>query len=115
MRSWTGAPAAPVGPSAASGCGALTAAASACVELVRGAPLLRAARAGSADVAAQLGGLSAGKLHAADLAADALARALGAAAGEQAELKTGESRVLVAMSGGVDSAVAPLLSEGEGP
>ena len=71
----------------ASGCGALTAAASACVDLVRGAPLLDAARVGSADVAAELGGLSAGKLHAADLAADALARALGAAAVGQAELE----------------------------
>jgi len=71
----------------ASGCGALTAAASACVELVRGAPMLDAARVGSADVAAELGGLSAGKLHAADLAADALARALGAAAVAQAEVE----------------------------
>jgi tRNA-specific 2-thiouridylase len=96
----------------ASGCGALTAAASACVELVRGANLLDAARVGSADVAAELGGLSAGKLHAADLAADALARALGAAAVAQAELTPREDRVLVAMSGGVDSAVAALLSEG---
>lgn len=96
----------------ASGCGALSAAASACVELVRGAPLLDAARIGSADVAAALGGLSAGKLHAADLAADALARALGAAAVQQAELAPRPDRVLVAMSGGVDSAVAALLSEG---
>ncbi len=96
----------------ASGCGALTAAASACVELVRGAPLLDAARVGSADVAAELGGLSAGKLHAADLAADALARALGAAAVAQAEVEPCTDRVLVAMSGGVDSAVATLLSEG---
>jgi tRNA-uridine 2-sulfurtransferase len=97
---------------AASGCGALTAAASACVDLVRGAPLLDAARVGSADVAAELGGLSAGKLHAADLAADALARALGGAAVEQAQLAPRADRVLVAMSGGVDSAVAALLSEG---
>jgi tRNA-uridine 2-sulfurtransferase len=97
----------------ASGCGALTAAASACVELVRGTPLLDAARVGSATVAAELGGLSAGKLHAADLAADALARALGAAAVAQAQLTPRNERVLVAMSGGVDSAVAALLSEGE--
>jgi tRNA-uridine 2-sulfurtransferase len=97
----------------ASGCGALTAAASACVELVRGAALLDAARVGSAAVAAELGGLSAGKLHAADLAADALARALGAAAVAQADLAPCADRVLVAMSGGVDSAVAALLSEGE--
>jgi tRNA-specific 2-thiouridylase len=97
----------------ASGCGALTAAASACVDLVRGAPLLQAARVGSTDVAAELGGLSAGKLHAADLAADALARALGAAAVAQARLAPREDRVLVAMSGGGDSAVAALLSDGE--
>jgi tRNA-uridine 2-sulfurtransferase len=96
----------------ASGCGALIAAASACVEFVRGASLLDAARVGSPDVAAELGGLSAGKLHAADLAADALARALGEAAVAQAELSPREDRVLVAMSGGVDSAVASLLSEG---
>jgi tRNA-uridine 2-sulfurtransferase len=97
----------------ASGCGALTAAASACVELVRGAALLDAARVGSAAVAAELGGLSAGKLHAGDLAADALARALGAAAVAQADFHPCADRVLVAMSGGVDSAVAALLSEGE--
>jgi tRNA-uridine 2-sulfurtransferase len=97
----------------ASGCGALTAAASACVDLVRGAPLLDAARVGSATVAAELGGLSAGKLHAADLAADALARALGAAAVAQAQLPASDERVLVAMSGGVDSAVAALLCEGD--
>jgi tRNA-uridine 2-sulfurtransferase len=96
----------------ASGCGALTAAASACVELVRGRPLLEAARVGSPDVAAALGGLSAGKLHAADLAADALARALGAAAMKQAAVAADPGRVVVAMSGGVDSAVAALLSEG---
>src|ERR671939_1631327 len=46
----------------ASGCGATVAAASAAVELVRGAPVLQAARVGSARVAAALGGLSPGKL-----------------------------------------------------
>src|SRR3954449_6015899 len=97
----------------ASGCGATTAAASAAVELVSGAPLLEAARVNSAAIAAALGGLSAGKLHAADLAADALHRALGAAARADAELAMREDRTLVAMSGGVDSAVAALLAEGE--
>ena len=63
----------------ASGCGATIAAASAAVELVEGAGLLDAARIGSPQIAAELGGLSAGKLHAADLASDALHRALGAA------------------------------------
>src|SRR3954453_13522922 len=97
----------------ASGCGATIAAASATVELVAGAPLLDAARVNSAAIAAALGGLSAGKLHAADLAADALHRALGAAARADAQLAASEDRTLVAMSGGVDSAVAALLAEGE--
>src|SRR3954452_23184770 len=97
----------------ASGCGATTAAASAAVELVTGAPLLQAARVNSAAIAAALGGLSAGKLHAADLASDALHRALGAAAGAGAKLASRSDRTLVAMSGGVDSAVAALLADGE--
>jgi tRNA-specific 2-thiouridylase len=97
----------------ASGCGATIAAASATVELVEGAPLLEAARVNSAAVAAELGGLSVGKLHAADLAADALHRALGAAARADAQLEPRADRTLVAMSGGVDSAVAALTAEGE--
>src|SRR3954451_13364414 len=97
----------------ARGCGATIAAASATVELVEGAPLLEAARGNSAKIAAELGGLSVGKLHAADLAADALHRALGAAARADAELEAKPDRTLVAMSGGVDSAVAALTAEGE--
>ncbi len=92
----------------ASGCGATIAAASAAVELAEGAPFLDAARIGPADVAAELGGLSPGKLHAADLAADALAVALGKAVAADGAAPAA-SRVLVAMSGGVDSAVAALL------
>jgi tRNA-specific 2-thiouridylase len=93
----------------ASGCGAVIAAGSATVSLVRGAPLLDAARIGAPRIAAELGGLSAAKLHAAELAADALHRALGAAARERAALARNDERTLVAMSGGVDSAVAALL------
>jgi tRNA-specific 2-thiouridylase len=93
----------------ASGCGALTAAGSAAVTLVDGAPLLEAARVGPREIAAELGGLSPGKLHAAELAADALHRALGAAARAGAALAPDAGRTLVAMSGGVDSAVAGLL------
>jgi tRNA-specific 2-thiouridylase len=93
----------------ASGCGSTIAAGSATVELVRGRPLLEAARVGTHEVAAALGGLSPGKLHAAELAADALHRALGAAARAHAQLAATPGRVLVAMSGGVDSAVAALL------
>jgi len=94
----------------ASGCGAALAAGSAVVELVRGAPLLAAARVGSAAIADALGGLSPGKLHAADLASDALHRALGGATAADAALPAAAGRTLVAMSGGVDSAVAAVLS-----
>ena len=94
---------------AASGCGAASAAASAAVELVDGAPVLEAAKVGTAGVSEQLGGLSAGKIHAAELAADALARALGGAVAASAQLEPKPDRVLIAMSGGVDSAVAAHL------
>jgi tRNA-specific 2-thiouridylase len=99
----------------ARGCGAATAAGSAAVTLVRNAPLLDAARIGAKQVAEELGGLSPAKLHAAELAADALARALGAAARERAAApEPPQGRTLVAMSGGVDSAVAALLCAREG-
>jgi tRNA-specific 2-thiouridylase len=93
----------------ASGCGAAIAAGSATVALVRGTPLLAAARVGAAEIAAELGGLAAAKMHAAELAADALHRALGHAA-RAAALAPRAGRTLIAMSGGVDSAVAALLS-----
>ncbi len=93
----------------ASGCGAAIAAGSATVELVRGVGLFAAARIGAAEIAAQLGGLSSAKHHAAELAADALHRALGQVARERVTLAPSRSRALVAMSGGVDSAVAALL------
>jgi tRNA-specific 2-thiouridylase len=60
-------------------------------------------------IAGELGGLSPGKFHAADLVADALHRALGGAARADAAVTADGRRVLVAMSGGVDSAVAALL------
>jgi tRNA-uridine 2-sulfurtransferase len=94
----------------ASGCGAAIAAGSATVALVRGAGLFDAARVGAREIAEELGGLSPSKMHAAELAADALHRALGLAARRQATLAPSASRTLVAMSGGVDSAVAALLS-----
>jgi tRNA-specific 2-thiouridylase len=81
--------------------------------LVDGEPLLEAARVGAHEIAAELGGLSPGKFHAADLAADALHGALGRAARAGAEIAPDPGRTLVAMSGGVDSAVAALLT-GEG-
>jgi tRNA-specific 2-thiouridylase len=94
----------------ASGCGTLTAAGSAVVTLVDGAHVLDAARVGAYAIADELGGLSPGKFHAADLAADALHRALGAAVRAQAAVAMDPGRTLVAMSGGVDSAVAALLA-----
>jgi tRNA-specific 2-thiouridylase len=93
----------------ASGCGAALAAGSAVVALLRDVPLLDAARIGAREIEAELGGLSPAKRHAAELAADALHRALGQAAREQARLAPCRSRALVAMSGGVDSTVAALL------
>jgi tRNA-specific 2-thiouridylase len=94
----------------ASGCGSAIAAGSAVVGLTRGRPLLEAARIGPDEIAGELGGLSAAKRHAAELAADALHRALGAAARADADLPLDAERTLVAMSGGVDSAVAALLA-----
>ena len=97
----------------ADGCGAATAAGSAAVALARGKMLLDAARIGVPEISAELGGLSPGKLHAAELAADALARALGAATRKSAALAP-TRRTLVAMSGGVDSSVAALLCARDG-
>ena len=94
----------------ASGCGASIASGSAVVGLVRGAPLLEAAKVGAEEIASELGGLSAAKRHAAELAADALHRALGATVRASAVLAPCDDRTLVAMSGGVDSAVAALLA-----
>jgi tRNA-uridine 2-sulfurtransferase len=99
------------------GCGAASAAGSAAVTLVRGRSVLDAARIGSAQIADELGGLSPGKLHAAEVAADALARVLGAAVRERAAMPPPDAaatRTLVAMSGGVDSAVAALLCARDG-
>ena len=98
----------------ASGCGSAHAAGSAAVTLVRGAGVLEAARVGPKEIAAELGGLSPAKLHAAELASDALARALGAAVARSAQLDAAPARTLVAMSGGVDSAVAAHLVAQEG-
>src|SRR5215212_142589 len=93
----------------AEGCGAARAAGSAVVELVAGAPLHEAARVTPDDIGAVLGGLIPSKRHAAELAADALHRALGAAA-PTAALPANPRRTLVAMSGGVDSAAAAQLA-----
>jgi tRNA-specific 2-thiouridylase len=97
----------------ASGCGATIAAGSAVVALLRETPLLEAALISPETVAEELGGLIPAKRHAAELAVDALHRALGSAL-RQASLVPVAGRTLVAMSGGVDSAVAALLTVGVG-
>ncbi len=95
----------------AGGCAAARAAGSATVEMVEGAPLLDAASVTPAAIASELGGLSPVAAHAADLAADALHRALGLAARDGAASITPDpGRTLVAMSGGVDSAAAAQLA-----
>jgi tRNA-specific 2-thiouridylase len=95
----------------ASGCAAARAAGSAVVKLVDGRPLLDAARVTPDEVAAELGGLLPASRHAAELAADALHRALGSAARDGApRLAASARRTLVAMSGGVDSAAAAQLA-----
>lgn len=95
----------------AAGCAAARAAGSAAVELVEGAPLLDAARVTPQTIAAELGGLSPVAAHAAELAADALHRALGLAARDgSARLAPDPRRTLVAMSGGVDSAAGAQLA-----
>jgi tRNA-uridine 2-sulfurtransferase len=101
----------------ASGCGAATAAGSAAVTLVRDRSVFDAARIGVRAIVSELGGLSPGKLHAAELASEALARALGLAVRERAAVPApaGRARTLVAMSGGVDSSVAAVrcMASGE--
>ncbi len=97
---------------AGSGCGAAAAAAAAAADLADGAGLAEAALISPDEIDAALGGLSPVGRHAADLAAEALHRALGVAVARSegallAPPETGE-RVLVAVSGGVDSAVAAL-------
>jgi tRNA-specific 2-thiouridylase len=135
----------------AEGCGATVAAMAAVAEAVDGAPVLDAGRLSIDDVDAAIGGLTPAKRHAAQLATDALHRALSAAAasslplagvpasssqteGEMATTPAADGRhfpptaspepsassapapdrVAVAMSGGVDSAVAALLERERG-
>ena len=93
------------------GCSATTAAAAATAELADGAAVLDIARIGPDEIADELGGLGSSHRHAAVLAADALHRALSGLAGSGTRLARppdDRQRVLVALSGGVDSAVAAL-------
>ena len=122
----------------AEGCGATKAATAAVAETIDGAPVLDAALLDIDTVDAAIGGLTPAKRHAAQLATDALHRALQGVASSPLNLvpaEVGEGglpeepphllrrretrlsrnrRVAVAMSGGVDSAVAALLAREEG-
>ena len=101
----------------ADGCAVAVAAGAALAEAVEGGSVLEACRLGADDVSAALGGLTPQGRHGAELAADALHRALSAAASGGAALArppAGRERVLVALSGGVDSAVAALLERERG-
>jgi tRNA-specific 2-thiouridylase len=113
------------------GCGATKAATAAVAEMVEGEPVLVAALIDIDTVDVAIGGLTPAKRHAAQLATDALHRALQGVASSSLNLnpdsgrlattpETGgqssqpQRRVAVAMSGGVDSAVAALLAREEG-
>ncbi len=97
------------------GCAATRAACACVCELVEGEPVLAAARIGATRIEEELGGLSPARRHAAMLAGDALHRALSAVAssGEVISERV-DGRVLVAVSGGVDSAVAALRERERG-
>jgi tRNA-specific 2-thiouridylase len=97
------------------GCGATRAATAAVAEMVEGGTVLAAGRIDVDAVDEAIGGLTPAKRHAAQLAADALHRALAQAAASTQRLAAPDrDRVLVAMSGGVDSAVAALLERERG-
>ncbi|MGH2954074.1 MAG: tRNA 2-thiouridine(34) synthase MnmA [Solirubrobacterales bacterium] len=99
------------------GCASAQAAGAAVAELADGAAPLDAALITPADVEDALGGLTPQGRHAAELAADALHRALAGLAGSGrrlAEPPASGERVLVALSGGVDSSVAALLERDRG-
>ncbi|MBN8866876.1 MAG: tRNA 2-thiouridine(34) synthase MnmA [Solirubrobacterales bacterium] len=97
------------------GCAATRAACACACELVEGESVLEAARIGADRIEDALGGLSPARRHAAMLTADALHRALSAAASSGETLSAPvPGRVLVAVSGGVDSAVAALRERERG-
>ncbi|HEX5593875.1 MAG TPA: tRNA 2-thiouridine(34) synthase MnmA [Solirubrobacterales bacterium] len=114
----------------AEGCGATRAATAAVAETIDGSPVLDAALIDIDTIDEAIGGLTPAKRHAAQLATDALHRALQGVASSSLPLipdsgglatspkMGGQSskpkRVAVAMSGGVDSAVAALLAREEG-
>lgn len=99
----------------AEGCAATRAACACIAEMVEGGTILEAAAISTDDVDQTLGGLTPASRHAAVLAADALHRALSALASSGVPIADPDpNRVLVAVSGGVDSAVAALQERERG-
>lgn len=94
----------------AEGCAAATASAAALAEIVEGGTFLDAARLGPEVLERALGSPGNGTRHAVVLACDALHRALSSIASAGIPLADpSPGRVGVALSGGVDSAVAALM------
>jgi tRNA-uridine 2-sulfurtransferase len=94
------------------GCGAATAAAGAACARLDGAPLDDALRLSAGLLDADLGGLGPARRHGPEIVEDAVARALESWHSDRlgaAGLPRAAGRVAVAMSGGVDSAVASML------
>lgn len=99
----------------AEGCAATRAACACVAEMIEGGSILKAAAISTDDVDEALGGLSPASRHAAVLAADALHRSLSALASSGVRIAAPDpDRVLVAVSGGVDSAVAALQERERG-
>ncbi len=99
----------------AEGCAATRAACACVCAMADGVTLLQAARISPGRIERELGGLGPVHRHAAVLAADALHRALSAAASAGTRFSEPvPGRVLVAVSGGVDSAVAALCEREKG-
>ncbi len=99
------------------GCGAATAAANAACQALTGAPLAGALRLAADGLDTLLGGLGPDRRHGPELVADAVARALEqwfSARLGTVGLPLGSRSVAVAMSGGVDSAVAAKLLVDDG-
>jgi tRNA-specific 2-thiouridylase len=100
---------------ATEGCAATRAACACVCEMVEGMSFLDAALISHKEIDSELGGLSPIRKHAAQLVADALHKALSAAASSGLQISDPvENRVLVAVSGGVDSAVAALKERERG-
>ena len=106
------------------GCGATTAAASAACERLRGASMDDAMRVSATSLDADLGGLGPERRHGVDVVADAVTNAIEHWHTDRLVPPPGsdphggqslcQKRVAVAMSGGVDSAVAAMLLVDQG-